>query len=417
MKKYLVAGAAGLALAIPTSALADEMEDMGGLAISGSMTHDIGFGSWDGGVANGESADDLHFEVDAEIHFTATGHTDGGLTVTAVVEMEGQAGGGVDESHLTVAGGFGALTIGQQDNAANIHGNKGIGGSYGGGGYYDCGETWTPAACGGPPPNDDYMGIRYSTPGIGGMQAGVSYQIDTAGSHNGTSTAGSQNDTNVVAVGANFAGDFAGTSLTLGANHVTVDGGDMGQKQKSWGLGAAFGIGGTTLSLRYDTKADTHMSPDEAAQAYVTGGSPMNDSDTTSYGVGIDHTIGNLSFGIGYGHNSVENAVATHDGYGADSVTAGVVNYDQSDTTSTIISAGATYDLGGGVTVSAGIHSGDIENVDMGLICVDTDGNQHATDVPTIGAATDNICANSNLAQATSDMDDVGVGLRIAFSF
>ena len=106
------------------------------ISISGSMNHDFGFGSYVGGAM---SADDFHQEIDAELHFKATGTTDGGLTVTAVMELDADSGAGVDESNLTIAGGFGSIILGAQDNAANRHGNKGIGGGYGGGGYYDCG--------------------------------------------------------------------------------------------------------------------------------------------------------------------------------------------------------------------------------------------------------------------------------------
>ncbi len=143
MRKHIVCGAsaAWLALAVPFSAQAQDM----GVSISGFSKHDFGFGSYVGGD---ESADDFHIEIDAEITFTATGTTDGGLAVTAVVEVDGDSGAGIDESHLTIAGGFGSIILGEQDNASNRHGNKGIGGGYGGGGYYDCGENWAPGSCG-----------------------------------------------------------------------------------------------------------------------------------------------------------------------------------------------------------------------------------------------------------------------------
>ena len=255
MKKYLfgaAAAVAGVALAMPATAQ-DDM-DMSGISMSGSMSHDFGFGSYNGGKA---TADDFHQEISAEIKFSATGTTDGGLTVTADIELDGDSGE-IDESHLTFAGGFGSINFGEQDNASNMHGNKGVGGGYGGGGYYDCGDTWTPASCGGPPDGGgDALGIRYSTPSIGGFQAGISFQPE-GGAHGSTDV---NNDSNMLAVGANFSGDFAGTSLTIGANHVSYkatddDGVTTGETMKEWGLGTSVGIGSTTLSVRYDTKPD-----------------------------------------------------------------------------------------------------------------------------------------------------------------
>ena len=415
MRKNLVYGASAacLALAIPFSAHA---EDMMGVSLSGSMKQDIGFGSYSGGV---KSVDDVHFETDATINFVATGTTDGGLVVTATVALKGKGEGVIDASHLNIAGGFGAINLGQNGHASNMHGNKGIGGGYGGGGYYDCGGQWTPASCGGPPGNDKGVGIRYSTPSIGGLQVGVSFQPEAGGTKN-TSTA---NDSNIIAVGANFSGDFAGTSLTIGAGWVTKDSGSAPEdgpanhKQKSWGLGATAGIGNTSLHLRYDVAQESHASVDALVAVFDEDGSMAYDADTTSYGIGIDHTIGSLSFGIGYGQKTVQDAVAKHDDL-TSATTTGLVDYDQADTKHTVIAIGASYDLGGGVSVSAGIHSGDVENMDMGAACADQDGTTLPVGPNLSDPATlDAICTTGNVYQMTSDVDDVGVGLRIALSF
>ena len=323
---------AALALAAPASA--DDM--MGGISLSGSIKTDIGFGSYDGGVA---TADDVHFEHDATITFAASGETDGGLGAKATIALKGKGGGVIDAGHLDITGDFGALNFGHNSHASNMHGNKGIGGGYGGGGYYDAGEHWTPGKSGGPPGNDKGVGVRYSTPTIAGFQAGVSFQPE-AGAVEQT---GVDNDTNIVAVGANFSGDFAGTSITLGGGFVSRD--ELGDTSEDWGIGATFGIGDTALNLRYDTNGS------------------VGADDETSFGVGVDHTIGALKFGAGVGVKNIPNA-------------------GMADTESTLIAVGGTYDLGGGVSLSGAINAGDV-------------------DAP--GSA--------------DDVDDVGVGLRIAFSF
>ena len=238
MRKYLVgvaAAAAGVSLAMSATAqdeaaeetaeeivvveaMADEMAPvmmdemapvMPSLSMSGSMNQDIGFGSYVGGAA---SNDDTHFKTGATITFAATGTTDGGLAVSAAIALAGKGGGDITASHLTIAGAFGSINLGQNGHASNMHGNKGIGSGYGGTKYYDCGEGWVPGSCGGPPGNNKGVGIRYSTPAIAGFQAGISFQPE-AGATVASTVA---NDSNIVAVGANFTGDFAGTSLTIG---------------------------------------------------------------------------------------------------------------------------------------------------------------------------------------------------------
>ena len=337
--------AAAIALAAPAAA-ADDM--MGGVAISGGMTQDIGFGNWIGGV---EANDSMHFQTDSEIQFTATGETDGGLKVTARMEMKTHGKSAAnDENWLAIEGTFGKIVIGGDDDAATSNGYGGIGGGYAGMGYYDSGEAYGPAGAAGPIGYNDAQGVRYSTPSIGGFQAGISFQPDGgADGASGAAATGAMNDANVIGAGATFSSDFAGTSLTLaGAYLSTASGGPMSETVDGFGVGASLGIGDSTLSLRYDS----------------------HDDSTTSFGVGVDHSMGALSFGIGFGSKVTEDA---HTG------ATGVM----SDETHSRLSAGGTYDMGGGVKISAAITQGSAENTHE-------DG---------------------------TDNDDVGVGLRIAFSF
>ncbi len=210
-------------------------------------------------------------------------------------------------------------------------------------------------------------------------------------------------------------------------------------------------------------------------------------ADTTSYGVGIDHTIGALSFGIGYSSNTVsDNAydgmktvnhfvgdmqAVTDAGGGSVLPTTGkhprpaAGDIDMSsldfpgdimDTKHTVISAGMTYDLGGGVEISAGIHSGKSKNVAgaggapdyvcseagsdertvIGDKCwtmvpeggpssvyVTNDGSDGAlqlrnvSDDSVVQSAAPSNPVSHSVSYAVTDIDDVGVGLRIAFSF
>jgi outer membrane protein OmpU len=333
MNKFLTGAAAallGVGLAAP--AYAQDDMDMTGVAITGALTQDIGIGSY---VGKAESADDLHFQTDSEIKFVASGQTDGGLMVTATIEMDTDSSGAIDESNLAIAGGFGKIILGSDDNAANMLGNKGIGNGYAGTGYYNGGENYTLAGSAGALGGGDGLGIRYLTPTVAGFQAGASFQVEH-GDPDGGST-GVDNDQHVIAFGANFSGDFAGTSLTIGTGWISRDPGGASDEDKSidLGIGVSVGIGTTSMNVRYDIDTDG------------------NSNDTASYGVGIDHGIGALTFGIGYGSST-----------------------DADDLETTVISGGGKYDLSGGVVVQAAVTSGEV-----------------------------------------GDLNDVGLGMRIALSF
>jgi len=373
--------AAGWALAPLPASAQDDM--MGGVSLSGFINQDLGFGSYDGGV---DTDNDFHWENDAEIHFKASGQTDGGLAVAATIELKGVGDGKIDESNLDISGGFGALNLGAQDNAANMHGNAGIGGGYGGGGYYDCGETWTPVgtACGGPlgsPNGGDALGIRYSTPAVGGFQAGLSYQLDST--TEGDTTQGNNNP--VLALGANFKSEVGNTNVTVGGGYQSYDKSDATENENSWGFGASVGLGATTLSLRYDIKDNSHTN---AVDSTVY-------EQTQSFGVGVDHTVGALKFGIGYSVRTEENK--------------GNLGTSAVDLDNTLITAGASYALGGGLAVSVGVNSGEVEGIDTDEGC----SNPTSTDETMCLAAG----GRWSETRSRASVDDVGVGIRIGFSF
>ena len=177
----------------------------------------------------------------------------------------------------------------------------------------------------------------------------------------------------------------------------------------------------------------------------AAGGKP---GDIASFGVGVDHTIGALSFGIGYGvmkeedaamDDDMSNFVYTHmagndeNAFGEDMMASASIGSSEShDRKHTMVSAGATYDLGGGVKVSAGIHHGKVTNMpmgDSGSLCIAATAADDGNTGELGGSADDGAPTNTDgvlscpdgEALATynelKDIDDLGFGLRIAFSF
>ena len=385
---------------------------IGHLSLSGGINQDIGFGNFVGGK---EAAESIHFQTDATLTFTGSGMTDGGLGIKAVIELDGDSGGGVKDNYLSISGAFGEIVLGGEDNSAKALGGTGGGGGYANMGYYDGGDDYTPFSGGAAPiAGTGAQGVRYTLPTIAGVSLGLSFQPDSStdggGKHShdeihydfdadgrkdiaraawtkfnaaeaeyldakvsedaarirvakaaleeaathalstnnatadsGGDATGTDNDNNILAIGANFKADFAGTEFALGGGWISEDSDDR------FGVGSSMTIGTTTLNLRYDS----------------------HDDKTKSYGVGVDHVMGPMKFGIGFGTKVEEDA--------HQAPVSGV----KLDQTKSSLQIGGQYDMGGGLVLSAGISQGSVENADE-------DG---------------------------TDMDDVGVGMRIAFSF
>ena len=176
---------------------------------------DFGFGSY-----GNRRTDDFHMDIDAEIKFTATGTTDGGLAITAVMEFDADSGGGVsrepsDRSRAVLA----PLTLGEEGQFGQHARKQG-----------HRRRLWRrrllrrqllhpgQAAAQRFPTAID-LGIRYSTPAIGGFQAGISFQPeDRCGERDQPSLTTATR----LRLARISSGDFAGTSLTLSAGHATV---------------------------------------------------------------------------------------------------------------------------------------------------------------------------------------------------
>lgn len=391
MKKFLAATTAvvaGIGLAVPASAE---------ITISGSLSQDIGFGTYNGAcsAAIGEIFDDtdfdagiaspcesaeteasIHSQSDAEVHVKGSGTTDGGLVVEVVIELEGTSGqsaganGGesVDESRISISGDFGKITLGSEDAASVTHGYVGIGGGYAGMGYYDGGGNYTPVGSPFPAGYDDSQGIRYSLPPIAGLSAAISYQPDTDAYAN----TGKGNANGQIGLGASFSQDLGNMSFTIGGGYLKA-GPNEGEEDPApnVGAGVSVGFGDATANLRYDKKGDI-----------------------ASLGFGVDYSIGALKMGIGYSSNgraeAEQNVLDNSDNSVVENASA-LVEYADS----TLISAGVSYSLGGGVSASAGVSSGTSNE-----ITVTRNNDDDTTNTTTIAA-----------------VDGVGIGMRIGLSF
>jgi hypothetical protein len=318
MRKLLVAvcaTAAGAALAVPAFAqdeAAAEEEAAPVMTMMNYATAEHGVhvtGSADATVSFGSN--NISVATSAGAKVAASAATDGGLTVSATIDIEDNEGSTFN-GDLSVAGSFGTISI------AN-----GAGPGTGGQGK---GPSWAAADyLAGPVEAGGAAGVAFALPAIGGLSAGISHQ--PAASGNGET-----------AVGIGFSSDVGGTNVSAGGVWVS-----SGGSASSWGVGASVGVELATIDVRYDD---------------VAGG---NSNDR--YGIGVSTTMGALTLGAGFGLNELQGATAATApsliSCPAPSTALFCVTPGTAATggvrTSTV-AAGAVYDLGGGAKTSGGLQ-------------------------------------------------------------
>ena len=167
---------------------------------------------YDGGKP---SADDFHMDIGASLTFTGTGTTDGGLTATAVIVSLTATTASIDESHLTSRAVLAAINIGKRTTmrpactgtrawaavmaaAATTHGGQLYTGELQGRPRLPAAVMLSASGTARPASADSRRAFRSSLK-----------PVQT------TATTVAANDSNMIAVGANFSGDFAGTSITV----------------------------------------------------------------------------------------------------------------------------------------------------------------------------------------------------------
>jgi hypothetical protein len=226
--------------------------------------------------------DGTTFGNDSEIKFSFTNKTDSGLTIGMVTELESDDGDtAINESSLSIAGGFGKIVLG---------GNDGVGDNYGvastdlpgeeiyAGVGTDNDMVLVNADINGLSGDDNK--ISYHLPAMGGLTAGVSFMNSGA--------AGSADSTEV---GAKYSMDAGGAAITIGVASGTTEASSqdtdtqvMGIKVSSGNITAAVsqstyekaataavaGTASTTLAARVAPVAAVDQADEESVGAAVS---------------------------------------------------------------------------------------------------------------------------------------------------
>jgi len=300
MRKLLL-GTTALAAAATLSANAA----LADVSISAAQEwHFISFGSKD------TALDGNSFSQDSEIAFKFSNKTDSGLDISYTVEMESDAGaGGIDESSLTISGGFGSIMLGQNDGVATAYAIEA--------------EDATQEESAGSVASatirfdtdvslDETDGnkIAYTLPAMGGFKAGVSFEDSGAGT----------SSTDITAYGASYTAEASGATVTIGAATVTQEQAAGTPDKDAQNIGVKISSGAATFY---------------AAQSIYQ----ESDEDIEAQGVGASYNLGNglvisgytmtaedsLDAGEEYTSNSIEAAYTIASGLTA---VFNVTNYD-----------------------------------------------------------------------------------------
>jgi outer membrane protein OmpU len=163
-------------------------------------------------ASNGDS-----YRVDNEVVISFTNKTDTGLTITGRYDVDGDAAS-VDESSITIAGGFGTIRLGQDDGAADAFGVD-EGDLVGEDASYAAGSSsiLTNASGSG---NNDNNKIAYFTPAMGGLKAGISFE------DSGANTAANTDRTEY---GASYTMSMGGASVVAEYNSGSANNATAGQ--------------------------------------------------------------------------------------------------------------------------------------------------------------------------------------------
>jgi hypothetical protein len=165
--------------------------------------------------------DGTSFSSDSEITFNFTNKTDSGLEIGMVAELTSDAGNGdattggtadgfFDETSLSIAGGFGKIVLGSNDHVGDNYGVSST--------DLPAEEIYTAGSDSLTIHNADIADlgdankIAYHLPAMGGLSAGISYE-----------DSGANGSADITAVGAKYAMEAGGASITIGAATATKE--------------------------------------------------------------------------------------------------------------------------------------------------------------------------------------------------
>ena len=217
MRKLLLGTTAlAAATAMSASAIAD-------VSISGS--YEFSYESMSSQVTSKDGTSFTQGDTDLVLNFT--NKTDSGLTLTwrydiGAVASDGQALTG-DENSLSIAGGFGKVVLGVDDDASDSYNidEMDLPTEEPGAGTLASASIGTSSSVS----SADDIKVAYHLPAMGGLTAGVSFQ-----------DSGAVGSSDTTSWGAQYAMEAGGASITLGYASITTEAAGQDIDQSNMGL-------------------------------------------------------------------------------------------------------------------------------------------------------------------------------------
>ena len=270
MRKFLLSTSAlaGAAL-LSSAAIAD-------VNISGTVEWEMISGDTDNAATDGTSMAMMN-----EINIDFTNKTDSGLTITFNADLDTD-GGGVDDNSMSISGGFGKLTVGNTDGAADamaIDGKDLVAEEHGMSGTLDTDNTIKQDTGSQLDGNDNK--VTYMLPAMGGFSAGVSF-----------ADSGANTSTDTTSFGAQYAMEANGAAVTIGYTSETEENATEDKDARTIGAKVVMnGISFIANQMNYEE----------------------NGEDQTGNSFGVAYTLPS-GLSLGYATVSVEDDGATQTG-------------------------------------------------------------------------------------------------------
>ncbi len=288
MKKLLFATTAIIAVAaLNAPAYAD-------VSVSGSMKQQFGMANNEDDSKVTEFAS-FDTQQSSEIHFKASTSLDNGLKISAKIEYDGDISA-IDESALTIQGEFGSVMIGQDDGSSDDFASGPAKGDLGDHDNYIKNRSLNNALG-----DDTYYGnsgdhnkIKYTTPNLSGLKAGISYTPDL--NTNGTFPNRYGNESSSIEMGMSYSFDMDGTGVDL-AYAYGKEGGDgstitEGRKGHHLSMKTSF-AGGFSAGIAYGR---------------IMGSHEVATDDGRALQAGISYSAGAMGVGVYHQKTSTEQA-------------------------------------------------------------------------------------------------------------
>jgi len=233
--------------------------------------------------SNITAQDGTFFSNDSEIKFAFTNKTDSGLDIAYTVEMfsDGDNGEGtIDESSISISGGFGKIVLGNQDGAADNYGlNAADAVAEESSIKFEGGTSSSISTTSDIQIGSDANKIAYHLPAMGGFTAGASF------TDSGTAAAASAS-TDTTEVGMQYTIDAGGNTLTLAAATATTE-------------ATTTDIDSQNLAVRVVSGNLTVIASQSTYEA--------SDEDRNNVGVGVSYNLGNGYVLGAYTHKSEDD--------------------------------------------------------------------------------------------------------------